>query len=130
MRLKADENVHPDAADFLAAAGHDVATVWGQGMRGRGDESVAEVCRAEGRALLTFDRDFANILAYPPERYHGLIVLRFRRQNRAYTLALLRRFLPELNSRDVDGQLLILEETGIRRHGEPPTGDAAEEAKA
>ena len=118
MKLKTDENLHPDVTEIFNSAGHDAVSVWDQGMRGRGDESIAEVCRAESRALLTFDQDFANILAYPPERYEGLIVLRLRRQDRAYLLAMIRRFLPELAGREIRGQLLIIGEGGIRSHGE------------
>ena len=122
MRLKTDENLHPDVVEVFKSAGHDAATVWDQGMRGCADESIAAACRSEGRALLTFDHDFANILAYPPERYKGLIVLRLRRQDREYVVSVIRRFLAELETRDLDGQLLILDETGIRTHGEPRGG--------
>ena len=50
MLFKFDENLHPDAAEIFAEAGHDALTVYDQGLRGHGDDDVAEVCRREGRA--------------------------------------------------------------------------------
>lgn len=76
MRFKTDENLHPDVAGFLRAKGHDALTVWDQGLRGRPDADIAEVCRSESRALVTLDVGFADIRAYPPQNYPGLIVLR------------------------------------------------------
>lgn len=93
-------------------------------MIGRSDESIAKVCRAEGRALLTFDQGFAKILVYPPEWYHGPIVLRLRRQDRAYFTAMIQRCLPGLTGSDVSGQLLIVDESGIRWHGMQTGNDA------
>ena len=39
--------------------------------------------RIKSRVLLTLDLDFANIRAYPPERYPGIIVLRLKTQDKA-----------------------------------------------
>lgn len=66
MRFKVDENLHEDVADWLRQQGHDALTVHDQGLRGSADAVIAEVCRLEGRAILTQDLDFSNIFAYPP----------------------------------------------------------------
>ena len=58
-------------------------TVIDQGMGGDPDARIAALCRAEGRTLLTLDVGFAEIRAYPPSEYGGLIVLRLRRQDKA-----------------------------------------------
>jgi len=60
VKFKTDEKVHPDLASRLRADGHDAATVWDQSMRGRPDADLADVCRSEGRALVTFDKGFAT----------------------------------------------------------------------
>ena len=54
---------------------HDVVSMWDQGRSGAPATNLAHVCRAEGRALITLDLDFADIRAYPPEEYQGLTVL-------------------------------------------------------
>ena len=61
MRIKTDENLPAEAAATLRECGLDAETVW--------DES-----------LVTLDLDFANVRAYPPDRYPGIIVLRLKSQ--------------------------------------------------
>ena len=55
MKFKLDENLSRHAADLIRAAGHDAVTVASQGLRGTLDETLFEVCRHEGRALVTLD---------------------------------------------------------------------------
>src|ERR1035438_145478 len=78
MKFKVDENLPIEVAVALREAGHDAMSVVDQGLGGRADASVAEVCRREGRSLVTLDVDFANVQAYPPRDYAGLLVLRLQ----------------------------------------------------
>ncbi|MDX6645257.1 MAG: hypothetical protein QOK40_984, partial [Miltoncostaeaceae bacterium] len=55
MRLKLDENLGRGAAELVARAGHDVATVATQGMWGASDQELFERCATEGRCLVTLD---------------------------------------------------------------------------
>ncbi len=61
MRFKLDENLPPEAAAFLRDRGHEVPTVWDQGLRGRPDAEVAKLALVSPapssrwtRALRTF----------------------------------------------------------------------------
>ena len=45
-------------------------------LDGAPDSYISIVCRREKRALITLDTDFADIRAYPPQDFSGLIVLR------------------------------------------------------
>jgi predicted nuclease of predicted toxin-antitoxin system len=76
MKVKTDQNVPVEAAEDLREAGHDAVTVDDEGLGGQPDARVADACRAEGRAILTLDLDFADIRVYPPGDYAGIIVLR------------------------------------------------------
>ncbi len=87
MKLKVDENLPIEVAEALRLAGHDALTVHDQRLTGRPDAELADVCRAEGRVLVTLDTDFANIQRYPPAQHHGLIVMRLARQDEPYVLA-------------------------------------------
>jgi uncharacterized protein (DUF433 family) len=71
VKFKLDENLSRRAADLIRVAGHDVVTVPDQGLRGTADETLFEVCRREGRALITLDRDFGQVLRYPPTASAG-----------------------------------------------------------
>src|SRR5271165_4902882 len=78
MLFKLDENLRSDVGDPLLELGHDVSTVYDQGLRGKEDHEIAETCRVEGRILISMDLDFSNIQMFPPANYSGLIVLRLR----------------------------------------------------
>jgi hypothetical protein len=60
MRFKIDENLHDDVAEALRTHGHDVQTVFEEGLRGHADAEVAEAARREGRVVVTLDLDFGK----------------------------------------------------------------------
>lgn len=76
MKLKLDENLGQRGADICRRAGHDVATVVDQHLCSAVDKDLIEVCRREGRCLVTLDLDFGNPLLFKPSRYPGIAVLR------------------------------------------------------
>jgi predicted nuclease of predicted toxin-antitoxin system len=118
MQFKTDENVQPSAADLLRTGGHDVQTVWDESLRGTSDANLANVCRNEKRALITFDLDFANIRAFPPADYSGIIVLRLGSLAQLHVVQTLERLLPLLKTQPLAGLLWIVDEQSVRVHGE------------
>jgi hypothetical protein len=48
-------------------------TVREQGLAGAADEVVFGACIAEGRTLVTLDRDFGQVLRFPPIRLRVLL---------------------------------------------------------
>lgn len=114
MRLKLDENLPPAAVELLRSAGHDVITVYEQGLKSCTDPEVLAACQAEGKVLISLDLDFSNILVFPPEHYAGLIVLRLHKPGQRAVLSLLRRVLPHLDAGFVKGRLWVVDEHRIR----------------
>lgn len=55
--------------------------------------------------LVTFDVGFADIHAYPPGDFAGLIVLRLQRQDRRAVVRVITRLLDSLIERPLAGQL-------------------------
>ena len=121
MKFKIDENLPHELAELLSSSGHDAQTVLSEGLGGNPDTAVISVCRQEDRALVTLDTDFADIRAYPPHEFAGLIVLRPRWQDKPHVLSLFRRqVIPRLDSEPLMRRLWIVEETRLRIHdGEP-----------
>lgn len=76
MRFLANENFPRAAVDALRDAGHDVA--WVRIVApGAPDERVLELARGEGRVLLTFDKDFGElILKRGASASHGVVLFR------------------------------------------------------
>ena len=118
MKLKLDENIDPRAKEILAQAGHDVLTVPEEALNGFSDDVIGAAARREGRCLVTLDIDFADIFAYPPERYVGLVVLRHPRPTVKGLLNLVQQFVISLRSHNPRGQLWIVEPGRLRIHEE------------
>ena len=114
MRFKVDQNLPMDLAERLTAAGHDAVTTYQQGLSDADDRVILEVCKSEGRALITLDLDFSDIRSYPPEATPGIILLRPHAPTKAASLALLDQLLAALASRPIGGTLWVVEEKGIR----------------
>jgi predicted nuclease of predicted toxin-antitoxin system len=114
MQFKIDENLHVDAAELLRQHGHDTMTVHEQGLQGGADADIANVCRQEGRAMITLDLDFSDVRHYPPKDYQGLIVLRLNDQSRGSVLNIIGRINPLLGVEPLVGNLWIVQETGVR----------------
>lgn len=114
MLFKIDENLHSDAVDVFRQHGHDAATVFDQGLRGELDMGIADVCRQENPAIVTLDLDFADIRAYPPGDYDGIIVLRLNDQSRASVSRVLARIVPLFDTEPLARRLWIVDEHQVR----------------
>jgi predicted nuclease of predicted toxin-antitoxin system len=75
VKLKLDENLGHSAAELLRAFGHDVSTVRLQGLEGAADEVLFYRCVEEGRALVTLDHDFGEVLRFAPSMTRGIVIL-------------------------------------------------------
>ena len=69
MRFKLDENLGRRGLGAFEAEGHDVSTIHLQGLDGSPDALVYDVCRVEGRVLVTLDLDFSNPLVRPEDDF-------------------------------------------------------------
>jgi predicted nuclease of predicted toxin-antitoxin system len=77
LRFLADENVPLPSVDALRAAGHDVNSV-SRESPGAADSRVLDQAQREDRLLITFDRDFGELVfARGASGFPGVIFLRF-----------------------------------------------------
>jgi len=116
-KFKLDENLPTEAADVLRGTGHDAVSVRDQQMGGRPDTDVAAVCRQEDRAVVTLDLDFADIRAYPPADYPGIIVLRLAQLDKRRVLSVMQRLTGLLEQESLAGKLWIVDESSVRVRG-------------
>ena len=117
MKLKLDENLGELGRDVLTVAGHDVSTVAAQRMSGSRDTALLEACRSEGRALITLDRDFGEVLRFPPEDTAGIAILDCRgRLSPTTILARIKELAALLAVQDIAGRLWIVEPGRVRVH--------------
>jgi predicted nuclease of predicted toxin-antitoxin system len=114
LKLKIDENLPLECAEILSHGGLEADTVSSERLTGAEDSVLAAKSRSEGRALVTLDLDFANIRAYPPAEYAGIIVLRPKKQDKQSVLALAHRIVLVLANRPPAGELWIVGPDRIR----------------
>ena len=117
MRFKIDENLPAEFVEMLRAATHDARSVLDEGLGGVADDRVAQVCRAEDRAIVTLDLDFADIRVYPPHEQAGLIVLRVDDQRKRHLLAVFEQVVEMLDTEVLTGRLWVVDERGVRIRG-------------
>ncbi|MBR8834502.1 MAG: DUF5615 family PIN-like protein [Stigonema ocellatum SAG 48.90 = DSM 106950] len=118
MNIKLDENLgNLRVATLLRLAGHDVATVREQGLTSAPDEQLIEICRSEGRVLVTSDRGFGNRLKYNPSNYTGIVLIRLspRSQFNEWREAI-ETLITGLEAADVTGKLWIISKGNIQEY--------------
>jgi hypothetical protein len=64
--------------------------------------------------LLTVDKDFANVLRYPPSAHRGIVVLRIDADNEARVHGVLLRLLADHPPATLDGVLAVVTEHKYR----------------
>lgn len=107
LRLLADENIPLESVRMLRRAGHDIVSI-AERSPGIADEEVVRTARAGGRVVVTFDRDYGELV--------------FRHGLPAPTGVLYLRFLPR-GPRDVATYISRLIENGIDLEGRFTTAD-------
>ena|SRR6266478_1359720 len=117
MKFKLDENFGTRTQQVFRDSGHIVQTVVDQSLQGASDQRLFEVICSEDFCLVTLDLGFANVLRYPPEKTHGLVVIRVP-QNPSLELLgkLISQFLQLLIERSVEKSLWIVEVDRVRVH--------------
>ena len=121
MRFKVDENLPVEIATVLRQSGHDAETVQEENLGGFPDTQIGATCQQEERCLITLDLDFADIRAYPPSEYPGIIVFRLMHQDKQHVLSVLARAMHVLSTEPLHGHLWVVDERRIKIRGESST---------
>lgn len=118
MKLKLDENLGSyRIIAWLRQAGHNVATVQGQGLSSTPDQEVIEVCRREGRCLVTADRGFGNRMRFNPSNYPGIVIIRLpSRSTFTDWREAIETLILGLETAAVNGKLWIVQEGRIQEY--------------
>ena len=113
-RLKADENLPSEIADLLNEHGHDAVTVVDQGWRGLTDGELWRRIQAEGRWLVTADKEFADLRRRPPGSHAGVILLRSMQEGLDEYLQLAGTGLASVKLDEIAGAVVVVTNRGVR----------------
>ena len=114
MKVKLDENLPAELLEDLCAPGHEADTVRDEALTGAPDSHVLDWIRHDGRVLFALDKGIADVRAYPPEQYPGIVLFRPGSMGRGTTLAFVRHHLRAALDRDVTGRLVVVTDRGLR----------------
>jgi predicted nuclease of predicted toxin-antitoxin system len=121
-RFLVDEDLPRSTARALEAAGYEALDVRDVGLRGKTDQQVFEYAQSLGAVLVSADKGFGNLLAFPPDTHHGIVLVRVPNELPTANLnAILIRSLDALQGEDLRGVLVVVESgrTRLRRQVEP-----------
>jgi len=112
MKFLFDQNFDRRLLSPLLAVGHDVTVVSKDYAAGLPDREVLAIANAEGRILLTNDRDFGELAVDQQLPHSGIIYLRLRRTSAATKLERLLAVLTEFA--DQLDRFLVVTEHEVR----------------
>lgn len=119
MRFLIDADLPRSTKDLLRRYDHEAVDCRDVGLGSASDAYIARYAHDNALCVLTGDADFSDIRAYPPDRYHGLVILHVPPNATAsMILSLLEGFLKqEQVVISVVGKLAIVEPGRVRlRH--------------
>ncbi len=123
MKFLIDQNLSPELAALLVAAGHDAVHVRERGMQRATDEAVLDAAAAEERVLVSGDTDFGMLLARSGATGPSFLLFRQRGERRAAQQArLVLENLDELQVELEAGSVVVFtdDRARVRRLPLPP----------
>lgn len=110
LRILVDEDMPRPTARLLQSLGIDAIDLRDIGLKGATDAEVFDHVQAQGMIIISRDKEFSNILKYPPGRHYGIIWV-----NLPYTfirhqiLDAVKRFFVDVERNRLVNHLTILE---------------------
>jgi len=112
--IKVDEDLPRAAVQLLRERGYDTVNVIEQNMGGWKDPPLWKVIQKEKRFLVTADKGFADVRAYPPGTHPGILLLRPDEDGIRPVLELLQQVLKSYDLENLAGTITVATPRGIR----------------
>ncbi len=112
MRFLVDECTGPRVAEWLAQENHDVFSIY-QSSRGIDDDEVLEKAVAEGRIVITNDKDFGEMIFRSRKSHCGVVLLRLANEKAENKIKVIAQLLRNFSS-ELDGNFIVATEKTVR----------------
>jgi predicted nuclease of predicted toxin-antitoxin system len=117
IKFKLDEHFGTRLQKVFLDSGYNTETVRHENLQGISDKNLFEVCKKEGRCLVTLDLDFSDVIRFPPYSSPGIVILRSRKRVTLRDLKkLIFQLLHLLKTNTIKSQLWVVEQNRIRIH--------------
>jgi predicted nuclease of predicted toxin-antitoxin system len=114
MKFPADACISLATVRALRAAGHDATHLREQGLQRLPDAPVMEMAAAEGRTVLTFDLDFADLLALRLASSPSVVIFRLHDETPASVHPRLMHVIDARRTELEHGALIMVEDSRYR----------------
>ena len=114
MKIKLDQNLSQHLRGVWAEFGHDVDTVFDEGLSGASDADVLAAATSRDRLLFTLDTDFLDLKTYPPSSHSGVVVFRPPRQGALALMRFVKAFVRSTDLRRLHGGTTVVERRRVR----------------
>ena len=114
MKFLADMGVAQSTAQALREAGHGVTHLSDLGLGRLSDQEILELATREDRVVLTFDLDFADLLAAGLQQRPSVVIFRLSTQTPTAVTSRLLTLVTERAPELTEGAIVIVEETRYR----------------
>ncbi|MBI3194537.1 MAG: DUF5615 family PIN-like protein [Ignavibacteriae bacterium] len=114
IQFLSDECTYFSTVELLRQHGHEVVTLNELGLLQSDDLVVIEEAQKQNRILVTRDKDFSNILNYPPKKYQGIIVLRMDAQDEDNVHSVFLQSIVNKTQEDFVGKLYVINKDKVR----------------
>lgn len=74
MRFLTDANIFIPMVSGLRNLGHNIFDIKEQRLENLPDSEIYKLAQKSQRVIISMDKDFTNILLYPPGEHYGIIV--------------------------------------------------------
>jgi predicted nuclease of predicted toxin-antitoxin system len=112
MRILADENIEDAVVEWMRTGGHDVKKVEST-LPSIDDRQVLAIAVAENRVLITYDRDFGDLVFRQRSTSTGIVLLRFSAAKLAGRILLLRQYWQDIEYTSA-GTFMVVSDDRVR----------------
>lgn len=114
MRLLIDANVSVRIVAHLRVDGHDVASIR-ESDHNAADETILRQAVRERRSVITYDKDFGDLVFEAGMTHCGVILIRAKDETYLSHAKLLKDFLQQRSEKEIQENFWVLTDSGYRR---------------
>jgi len=114
MNLLTDANVFVPMVKGIRQLGHDVYDIKEQGLGTPSDDEIFLLAQNAKRKLVTMDKDFTNILLYPPGQHEDIIDAKLSNLKVESGTVIFLNAVKSLDENEIRKNIVIIDYQGTR----------------
>lgn len=114
MRFLTDANIFIPMVKGIRNLGHDVFDIKEENLEKLSDHDIFKLAQGQDRILISMDKDFSNIITYPPGEHHGIIIIKLYGLKVDEATNIFLNSLKKLKTENIQHNLVIIDQNKTR----------------